>query len=99
MRNIVKLLVELDGRLGRSILEATQASGLYVQHLSYPCHVAGALAQRPPNPDPRRISQQTVDQVRPLQPPLPGHRSRIDPLLEGAQIPDQHVGVVPSLVQ
>jgi hypothetical protein len=44
MRNVVEPLVELDCRLSRPVFEATQASRLYVQHLSHSCHVTGALA-------------------------------------------------------
>src|SRR6476660_5358086 len=41
VRNVVELLVELNGRLGGAVLETSQAAGVDVQHFGDQRHVAG----------------------------------------------------------
>ena len=90
--------VELDGCLGRAVLEATQAAGIDMQQLSDERHVAGRVAERAPDPYPRRISEQAVDQRSPLKAPLPRHRRGIDAIADRLSVVHEGAGIVLGLV-
>ena len=98
VRNVVKLLVELDGCLGRAVLEATQAAGIDMQQLSDERHVPGCIAECPPDPHPRCISEQAVDQRSPLKSPLPRHRRGIDAIADLLPIVHEGARIVLGLV-
>jgi hypothetical protein len=70
VRDVMELLIELDGGLGCAVLEASQAARIDVQHLSNQRHVTRGVAKRPPDAHPRCVSEQVVDQWSPLQAPL-----------------------------
>jgi hypothetical protein len=55
VRDVVELFIELDGGCGRAVLEAAQAAGIDVQHLGDKRHVAGGVAERPPDSHPRCV--------------------------------------------
>ena len=89
--DVVELFVELDGGLGGTILEASQAARIDPQQLGDKRHVTGGVADRPPDSHPRCVSEQVVDQRSPLQPPLPGHRRRVDAIADRFAIVHQRV--------
>lgn len=98
VRNVVELFIELDRRLSGAVLETSQAARIHMQHFGDQRHVTRGLTECPPDAHPRGVGQQMVDKWRPLEPPLPGHRRRVDAVADRLPIVHERAWIVLGLV-
>ena len=81
-----------------SNLALVSSAVVYMQQLSDERHIAGRVAECAPDPHPRCIREQVVDQRSPLKSPLPRHRRGIDAIADRLAVVHEGAGIVLGLV-